>query len=122
MADGRWLSYAIRRQASALAISHRASALTGRLPLARAALAARVGDRAHARHLHLRQIAVADLLAIAILHRSVRVVLVQIGSLLDRPAHADLFSDELVEIVAIRSEERRVGKECRSRWSPDDVN
>ena len=24
----------------------------------------------------------------------------------------------LQEIVAIRSEERRVGKECRSRWSP----
>src|SRR5438034_976243 len=24
------------------------------------------------------------------------------------------------ERVAIRSEERRVGKECRSRWSPDD--
>ena len=22
------------------------------------------------------------------------------------------------EVVAIRSEERRVGKECRSRWSP----
>ena len=27
--------------------------------------------------------------------------------------------DEIVEIVADgRSEERRVGKECRSRWSP----
>src|SRR3712207_7753085 len=26
--------------------------------------------------------------------------------------------DELLELVGLRSEERRVGKECRSRWSP----
>src|SRR5256886_8710679 len=26
--------------------------------------------------------------------------------------------DRLVELIASRSEERRVGKECRSRWSP----
>src|SRR5205814_5681733 len=26
--------------------------------------------------------------------------------------------DELGELRAVRSEERRVGKECRSRWSP----
>ena len=26
--------------------------------------------------------------------------------------------DTLVENVGVRSEERRVGKECRSRWSP----
>ena len=26
--------------------------------------------------------------------------------------------DELVKPMASRSEERRVGKECRSRWSP----
>ena len=25
---------------------------------------------------------------------------------------------EIVGAIAIRSEERRVGKECRSRWSP----
>ena len=25
---------------------------------------------------------------------------------------------EVVNILGIRSEERRVGKECRSRWSP----
>ena len=25
---------------------------------------------------------------------------------------------EVVQITSIRSEERRVGKECRSRWSP----
>ena len=25
---------------------------------------------------------------------------------------------ELADLVALRSEERRVGKECRSRWSP----
>src|ERR1035438_5654013 len=28
----------------------------------------------------------------------------------------------LVELDATRSEERRVGKECRSRWSPDQEN
>ena len=27
-------------------------------------------------------------------------------------------SGELAERIGIRSEERRVGKECRSRWSP----
>ena len=32
---------------------------------------------------------------------------------------ADVCRDELlIEIEGIRSEERRVGKECRSRWSP----
>ena len=30
----------------------------------------------------------------------------------------DKFSDSLKNIKKIRSEERRVGKECRSRWSP----
>ena len=29
------------------------------------------------------------------------------------------FSDESYELYDMRSEERRVGKECRSRWSPD---
>ena len=29
-----------------------------------------------------------------------------------------LLSQEGAEITATRSEERRVGKECRSRWSP----
>ena len=37
-------------------------------------------------------------------------------------AVADIFAKELpeydYELVFIRSEERRVGKECRSRWSP----
>ena len=32
---------------------------------------------------------------------------------------ADLLADsEVALVVAVRSEERRVGKECRSRWSP----
>src|SRR5213082_2495372 len=100
---------AISHQPSAIshqpsAVSHQPSAMTGSLPLARAALSARAGDRAHARHLQLREIAVADLLAIAILHSAVRVVIVEIGSLLDRPAHTNLFSDELLEIVAIAVE------------------
>jgi len=29
-----------------------------------------------------------------------------------------IFAIVLVGLVALRSEERRVGKECRSRWSP----
>ena len=28
------------------------------------------------------------------------------------------FAPELLDEVIVRSEERRVGKECRSRWSP----
>ena len=28
------------------------------------------------------------------------------------------FLQEILQITAERSEERRVGKECRSRWSP----
>ena len=28
------------------------------------------------------------------------------------------FAIEKGEFIAVRSEERRVGKECRSRWSP----
>src|SRR5579864_9505166 len=31
---------------------------------------------------------------------------------------ADYEEDEFDKIIAVRSEERRVGKECRSRWSP----
>ena len=30
----------------------------------------------------------------------------------------DLGNTEELEVVQLRSEERRVGKECRSRWSP----
>src|SRR3989454_7152304 len=36
-----------------------------------------------------------------------------------RWTHPDRRMDRLQESVASRSEERRVGKECRSRWSPD---
>ena len=31
---------------------------------------------------------------------------------------ADILKKEKVSIIELRSEERRVGKECRSRWSP----
>ena len=37
------------------------------------------------------------------------------------PEHTDFFCNsgaEAEEGDAVRSEERRVGKECRSRWSP----
>ena len=33
-------------------------------------------------------------------------------------AHAGLFDVSHMGQIALRSEERRVGKECRSRWSP----
>ena len=32
--------------------------------------------------------------------------------------HSDRPDGKLILMTAIRSEERRVGKECRSRWSP----
>ena len=36
------------------------------------------------------------------------------------PAHADMFNALFGQLIQndVRSEERRVGKECRSRWSP----
>src|SRR3712207_8354814 len=35
-----------------------------------------------------------------------------------QPAHVAVAEHELGELLRVRSEERRVGKECRSRWSP----
>ena len=32
--------------------------------------------------------------------------------------HVRPVTDKTVDIELVRSEERRVGKECRSRWSP----
>ena len=29
-----------------------------------------------------------------------------------------ILTDEVADLILLRSEERRVGKECRSRWSP----
>ena len=34
------------------------------------------------------------------------------------PMNAKQFAEELMKHTSSRSEERRVGKECRSRWSP----
>src|SRR5687768_18544460 len=40
--------------------------------------------------------------------------------LAERDRIAQLFATEQFDLVVnLRSEERRVGKECRSRWSPD---
>ena len=36
----------------------------------------------------------------------------------DKPFLACYVNDEVAGYVLLRSEERRVGKECRSRWSP----
>ena len=33
-------------------------------------------------------------------------------------AHEVVIEGEPGDIIVVRSEERRVGKECRSRWSP----
>ena len=35
-----------------------------------------------------------------------------------KPEHTLIFARAAAEKIAERSEERRVGKECRSRWSP----
>ena len=37
---------------------------------------------------------------------------------IDRPVFSAVISIVIVIVGIIRSEERRVGKECRSRWSP----
>ena len=66
--------------------------------------------------------------------RDVQLLLVRVhGSSPDRPSHLSPREQEIVRMVArgypnktiasvldisARSEERRVGKECRSRWSP----
>src|SRR3712207_7098514 len=39
-------------------------------------------------------------------------------SLVDDPKYARVTTAAIREVVDTRSEERRVGKECRSRWSP----
>src|SRR5579862_9122053 len=51
------------------------------------------------------------------LHREVREWVAEASKMIDPRVPAD----ELLQVLAfaaIRSEERRVGKECRSRWSP----
>src|SRR5689334_5229422 len=44
----------------------------------------------------------------------------RMGTRLLRTSHLWLQMLRGVLLLASRSEERRVGKECRSRWSPDD--
>src|SRR5689334_7029861 len=38
----------------------------------------------------------------------------------DRGGHHEVVEIAEAAVPLVRSEERRVGKECRSRWSPDD--
>ena len=47
----------------------------------------------------------------------------KLGEVLEQGQFELLFTEEKLRLVylmndAVRSEERRVGKECRSRWSP----
>ena len=43
--------------------------------------------------------------------------MMQLSQLISREKNADL-QEALEDLYEFRSEERRVGKECRSRWSP----
>src|SRR5687768_18605359 len=43
---------------------------------------------------------------------------ISFGRFLRRHAELDHVQEELQQVLLLRSEERRVGKECRSRWSP----
>ena len=52
---------------------------------------------------------------------------VDVSMIYGRIQYVDAFADYTIEVVSafpdlrvevVRSEERRVGKECRSRWSP----
>ena len=38
--------------------------------------------------------------------------------ILDEEEEGGVYAISIVDMPAIRSEESRVGKECRSRWSP----
>src|SRR3712207_9559244 len=46
------------------------------------------------------------------------ILLILIGTTINLHSANDITSAVLAAIVHVRSEERRVGKECRSRWSP----
>src|SRR5690349_24327149 len=39
-----------------------------------------------------------------------------VGVRIAHPRHHDAFIRKILEVDEVRSEERRVGKECRSRW------
>src|SRR5690554_7223286 len=43
-------------------------------------------------------------------------VIIILGSVLQRSSTGTVFIDLSISIFGFRSEERRVGKECRSRW------
>ena len=42
----------------------------------------------------------------------------KLGDLYMNAKNRELTAEEKIEEMNLRSEERRVGKECRSRWSP----
>ena len=71
----------------------------------------RFGDDGHGRNVHeYPLVAVRELIANALVHRD-----------LSEPALSKGIEIRLLRyrlIILTRSEERRVGKECRSRWSP----
>src|SRR5256886_15986505 len=97
------------------------TAVTASLQLARAAFPRRVLRQRWIRY----QIDLADTPAAPPHVRLTRVTDPIIGALRQRPDRAETsfksglrFWDEGLRRAYIRSEERRVGKECRSRWSP----
>ena len=52
------------------------------------------------------------------LHNSIEFIYITEGTL-ELGMGQELYHMEEGDLAVIRSEERRVGKECRSRWSPD---
>ena len=50
---------------------------------------------------------------------SIATIALSIADMMISHGHNDSIKDRIKHALEIRSEERRVGKECRSRWSPD---
>ena len=61
----------------------------------------------------------SDKLALALMNGKLDIAVMNLPHTLDyRKLTSDIIFEERILLAAPRSEERRVGKECRSRWSP----